>query len=53
MKLTWKNFSYGLVIAIILCLLFWVWLLGGCVTVKKQTNIYITNPTVTIEAEIE
>ncbi len=28
--MNWKNFNYGLVIAIILCLLFWLTLLGGC-----------------------
>lgn len=29
-KLTLKNFNYGLVVAIILCLLFWLSLMSGC-----------------------
>ena len=48
-----KNFNYGLVIAIILCLLLWLWLLGGCVKAIKKTEIYIVNPVVNIESEIK
>lgn len=29
-KITIKNFNYGLVVVIILCLLVWVAMLGGC-----------------------
>lgn len=53
MKLTFKNFNYGIVIAIILCLLFWLWLLGGCVTWTKNIEVHIVNPNVTIEAEVK
>ncbi len=42
--------KYILTIIIILLIILYCM---GCVAINKETNIYITNPTVSIEAEIK